>query len=633
MTVFFRPFSALVAGTLLSGCTVSTQQITLDEQRQLITQDRSRMFVTAPITAPITLEEALDRALTYNLDNRLMEMEQALRNNQFNLSRYDLLPQIALNSGYVNRNKENLSLSRDDSTGKLTTNPFLSQDRELSNVTLGLTWNILDFGLSYLQARQNADQLLIATERRRRVVNQIVQGVRSAYWRAATAEPMYKQIVPILVEARQALKAAREAETLRIVPLLDSLQYQKELVEVIRELDVLELDLAIAKTEMASLMGLPPGTNFTLVLPAEELMTVPTIELSIEEMEQQALENRPELREERYQKRISAVETRKALLAMFPSLNFSTTSYTDSNSYLVNQSWADTAMRLSWDLLNIARYPASRKASKSAEELADARRLSLSMAALTQVQISHQQFIRATRDYDQALLLDDIEKRIFNNINEGANNQGQSPLERIRAQLSAVYADVNRFTAYSEVHSALANLYVSMGMDLTPELLPSGISSKVPDGAAAAASSTAVASIPVVELAVSTVAAIAAPTTGSAALAQTFVLDWLAAWQARDVTSYFAHYDTNFQPSGGATLGDWRAARERNIARYSNIVVALQDFEVIADDGNEVVVELLVHFTSPGYEDFTRKQVRLRRNGDDFTILVERNLIIDVVSG
>lgn len=642
---------------LLGGCTIVTQELTLEEQRSMITLDRSKMFATdAPITGPITLEEALQRALAYNLDSRMMEMEQALRNNQLNLSRYDLLPQLALNSGYINRNKKNLSLSRDESTGLLTTNPFLSQDPELTNGSLGLTWNVLDFGVSYLQARQNADQLLIAKERRRRVVNQIVQGVRSAYWRAATAEPLYRQIVPILVDARAALADARQAEAQRLSPLIESLQYQKELVEVIRELDVLELDLAVAKSEIASLMGLSPGTTFELSLPPPEQMTVPKLPMTLEQMEETALENRPELREERYQQRISAQDTRKALLGMFPSLNLAATGYTDSNSFLVYQNWADSALRLSWDLINIARYPAVRKTAKSAEELAEARRLALSMATLTQVHVGYHQYNRATRDYDQALVLDDIEKRIFNNINEGANNQGQSPLQRIRAQLAAIYAEVNRYIAYSELHSALANLYVSMGLDLTPELLPSGSETGIADAAATTVSATAppvaAAVVAPANAAAAAVAAVvaqaaaadntqvvaaaaapaaAAPAADTATLARSFVQDWFAAWQARDVAGYLAHYDGGFMPDNNQDIDAWRQTRERNITRHDTIVIELETFDLVAESADEVTVELLMHFTAPTYEDRTSKRLLLRREGDMLGILEEHNLNVEVL--
>ncbi|NJK31441.1 MAG: TolC family protein, partial [Deltaproteobacteria bacterium] len=42
---------------------------------------------------------------------------------------------------------------------------------------------------------------------------------------------------------------------------------------------------------------------------------------NIGELEEVALENRPELREEDYRKRISAAETRKALLSILPGIS------------------------------------------------------------------------------------------------------------------------------------------------------------------------------------------------------------------------------------------------------------------------------------------------------------------------
>ncbi len=459
-----------VAGALaLSACLVTPEPLTLDEQREMIDRDELMVFVQQePIAAPITLEEALARALKYNLDHRLMLMEEVLRNNQLHLSRFDMLPTLAVNSGYVARSNENLNLSRDTGSGALSTNPSISQDRNIASGSLGMTWNILDFGISYFQAHQNADQFLIAQERRRRVVNQVVQQVRAAYWRAATAEPLYEQVKPLLEQSRQALIDARQVEEQRLTPPLESLQYQKGLVEVIRELETMEMDLAIAKSELASLMGLRPGEQYELALPAPEEMTAPSINFTIEQMEDLALLRRPELIEERYQQRYSAAETRKAILRLFPSVTFSTTGNYDSNSYLVNQNWADAAARLTWNLMNLASGPTALRSARAAEDVTEMRRLSLSMAALTQVHVSYQQFLRASSSYAQARTLDDIERRIFTHVSQAADNEAQSALQRIRAEMAAIYAEVNAFRAYAEVHSSLANLYVSMGVDLLP---------------------------------------------------------------------------------------------------------------------------------------------------------------------
>ena len=175
-------FVALATGVVFLGaCAVNPQPLSPEEQRSLMEQDRSLLFAEQEaITGAVTLEEALARALKYNMDHRLMLMEAALRNNQLHLSRYDMLPALTVNSGYTTRSNENLNLSRNTRTGDISIDPSISQDRNLSYANLGLTWNILDFGFSYYQAHQNADQLLVAQEQRRRVVNQVVQQVRAA---------------------------------------------------------------------------------------------------------------------------------------------------------------------------------------------------------------------------------------------------------------------------------------------------------------------------------------------------------------------------------------------------------------------------------------------------------------------
>lgn len=464
----------VTSAAMLAACAVEPTPITYAEQDSQITLDKLGIFVQQEeISGPISLEEALARSLKYNLDHRMMLMEEIQRNSQLHLSKFDMLPSLAVNAGYTTRSNDNLNLNKDIATGIRSNDPSISQDRNLAYSNLGLTWNILDFGVGYFQAHQNADQYLIAKERKRRVVNQIVQQVRASYWRAATAEPLYAQIQPLLVDARQALRDAREVESQRLSPALEVLQYQKGLVEVVRELESLEVDLAISKTELAALMGLPPSTVFSLALPAQEKMTVPELKLSLEDMEDMALLNRPELVEEHYQKRISAIETRKAILRLFPGVTLTSSINQDSNSYLVNQNWADAGARLTWNLLNLASGPAALRTARASEDVAEVRRLALSMAALTQVHVSYQQYRRARVDYEQALLLDDIEQRIYGYISASASNQAQSELDQIRAQMAAIYAEVSSYRAYAEVHSAIANLYVSVGLDLMPESVES----------------------------------------------------------------------------------------------------------------------------------------------------------------
>lgn len=76
-------------------------------------------------------------------------MEEALALGQTDLSRFDLLPRLTVNAGYVEKSYTLASTSRDLITGQpSTSNPTYSTDRWSKTLDLGLSWNILDFGVS-----------------------------------------------------------------------------------------------------------------------------------------------------------------------------------------------------------------------------------------------------------------------------------------------------------------------------------------------------------------------------------------------------------------------------------------------------------------------------------------------------
>ncbi|MDN8820288.1 TolC family protein, partial [Staphylococcus aureus] len=93
-------------------------------------------------------------------------------------------------------------------------------------------------------ARQQADRTLVADERRRRVLHSVAQQVRSAYWQAVSGERIQAAIAPVLEEARSALADARAVEQQRLRPPLEVLRYQKAVIEIMRQLESVEQDLA-----------------------------------------------------------------------------------------------------------------------------------------------------------------------------------------------------------------------------------------------------------------------------------------------------------------------------------------------------------------------------------------------------
>ena len=61
--------------------------------------------------------------------------------------------------------------------------------------------------------------------------------------------------------------------------------------------------------------------------------------------------------------------------------------------------------------------------------------------------------------------LNAIEQRIFSNISSGTEAEARSDVERIRAELNAMFAEINSYRAYARVQRSHADLMNAMGQD------------------------------------------------------------------------------------------------------------------------------------------------------------------------
>lgn len=385
-----------VLALAVSGCAVTSQPIERSVSEQRAQSDLEAMFADQEaISGPLTLYEAMARAVKYNLEARLKVMEEAMAQRQMDLATFDMLPRMAVSAGYAGRSNISASSSRSVETGTQSLEPSTSQDRDRGVADLTMVWNVLDFGVSYVSAKQQGDQRMIVQERRRKVVHTIVQDVRSAYWRAVAADRLLTQIDSLMVRVVQARDNSQRLAEERIGDPIQALSYQRALIEATRQLEEQRRVLSLAKTELATLINLPLGSD--LQLAPEQHYQVPELTVALDTLEHEALASRPELREQDYQARISAAETRKAMLRLLPGLEFSAGSHYDSNSFLVNQSWADYGVKVTWNLFNVLSAPAAIDVAKAGQVVADARRQAMSMAVLAQLHVANANFREAQR--------------------------------------------------------------------------------------------------------------------------------------------------------------------------------------------------------------------------------------------
>lgn len=464
---------SVVASFVITGCAIKPEAMLKEDVKLMIKKDLSTLSeVVQPVTKPISLDEAIDRGLNHNLQKRVKILETALSHQQLDLVYYDMLPSLTASAGYSERNNYAGSASTTfDENGNprpLDANPSysISQDKERTTSDLTFSWNILDFGLSYVRAQQQADKFLIAQEKQKKVEHNLTQEIRRAYYQAVSSQDLLKRIQPMMVEVKKALSDSKQIQNQRVSKSpMESLSYQRELLDILRSLHTLESSLISAKIELAELMGLKPGIIFDLADKVEKNYDIPQIDMSLDEMELIALENRPELAESRYQERISEKEITAAKLKLLPGINLSTSLSYENSDYLLNNDWYSYGANVSWNLLNVFKASEMNKLAKTQVEIAKEQNLALSMAVLSQVHLSIIKFNQAKKEYllskDYLNVADDIYKlvEVENDLNIN------SRLVLIKEKLNHILATLRYSSSYANVQNSYGRIFASIGVD------------------------------------------------------------------------------------------------------------------------------------------------------------------------
>ncbi|MGE8066482.1 TolC family protein [Pseudomonas sp. NPDC089569] len=460
--------TAIASVILLSACSqLEPKAITEDENRQRIVNDQARMYQNQePITAPITFYEAAARALKYNLDYRLKLMESALASDLRDVSSHEMLPRLVASAGYAGRNNDSGGTSIGIEDRQQSLRPSTSEDRYRTLAGLGLSWSLLDFGVAYYRTQQKSDQILMAEERRRKVAQNVLQDVRNAYWRALAAQRLMPEVDELLMRTNRALVQAREAETRGLLPRQEILAYQRALLDSVYLLTVRRQDLEFAQAELAALMSLPPGSHMVLADQADPAL--PQLGQRMDQLELLSLQNRPEIMEEWYRKRVNEKDLEIAKAQLWPNVSVDYGYRYDSNSLAYNNDWMATGLQVSMNLLKLLQLPSLNAAQQSQSETDDMRRVALSMAILTQVRVGTLRYQLACQEVafsEESLRVD---RSLLDYAHAAQSNNLGSELEVIRAEGRYLLSRYQREAAFSSAQAAWGRLYNSVGLDVLP---------------------------------------------------------------------------------------------------------------------------------------------------------------------
>lgn len=454
-----------------AGCFVAPNPISDEEQWQRTLDDNGSVFwgQDAPC-APVTLPEAIARAVKHNLDHRLALMESAFHMKQLDAANMAMLPRLALNAGYSWRSNESASSSMSYRRRQENLEPSFSTETHHTTADLSFSWTMLDFGLSYFQARQQADRFMILKERRRRIVNNLVKDVITEYFRVASAERVAPEIESTLAHAEEALAVYKRMEEEKKGSVAQALEHQRSLVSIISHLRQISMQTAAAKSRLAALMNLPLSTDYAVIMPVEGELKPPRLMAGLDELETIGVYLRPDLREELYQARIDKYEVKKEILKMIPGVNAFTSLNHDSNKYMVHEMWAEAGLRTTLDIVGMAQKWKQVKASKVQQEVTRHRRLAATIAAMVQINMGYYQYQQALEMLADSEKLNGIDNKLLEVSRASARARETGALDQVRQAAVALNSRLDRDRHLIDVLTAWSNLYFSIGGDILGDI-------------------------------------------------------------------------------------------------------------------------------------------------------------------
>ena len=457
--------SVLSTTILLAGCSSTVPQITNTEAADFANSAKAEISNRqTPITQSVSVYEAMARALKHNLDHRVTMMEADLAQADYDLSRWDQLPKVVANGQYYGRSNEAGASSLSLLSGNESLEPSTSTDRDVFTSDLTASWNVLDFGLSKIRSEQLGNEALIYEERRRKAIIQIMEDVHRSYYRAVSSERLASRLNALESEVSGAFQLSRQQFSQRRTAPMPALSYQRELNDIQGQAQRLTREMQMAKMELAALMGLAPNQAYNLQIPAQNFGPS-RLTMNYEEMIDQALRNRPEIRENLYMQRIGEKEIKKATLEALPSLEGFAGLDVSSNDFLFNNNWASYGARASWNLLKVFSTGERKRKAKAQYELERERGLATAMAVMTQVGVARARYESLSLEYQNASQGALVQGDILEQIESLAKASSASKQTLVRERMNAILSEARRDAVMAEMAEASAHIYTALGYD------------------------------------------------------------------------------------------------------------------------------------------------------------------------
>ncbi|MEM6811117.1 MAG: TolC family protein [Pseudomonadota bacterium] len=470
---------AFSGASILLGCNSRSEPIETSALIETIQNDRAVIYqkpeISQGLNEKLRIEDALALAIKYNLDTKVSEMDELIAADDVDLQMLSALPTVTTNLQRQGRNNRGGSSSFSLLTNSESLEPSISQEQYRNVVQLTTEWNLLDAGINLWRGKSVSDQLLIAQERRRKIYQSVVQDTYIAYWRAAIAQRFLPEIDQMMSQISEAIEDTDRKVEQGVVAVGDAQAEKAELIEKQMQLSRTQSGLQLADLELKTLIAYPLDANLTLDLEdwdPSSITTLPSVETSIDGLEKIALINRPELREEFLNKRISTRDIKLSIAETIPGLELLFTYNYDSNKFLAFNNWIDGIAGITSSINQIITAPSRYKRAQNADLLSDKRRQALTAAIITQVHISRARYDSLSKEYkkhfEKIAHGENVLKRAVDYNSVGLMSESELALVKIDTNIDKI----NKAFAYADAQDAYARFINTLGIDFWDQESP-----------------------------------------------------------------------------------------------------------------------------------------------------------------
>ncbi len=401
---------------------------------------------------PLTLDDAVHIGLENNLDMRISRIMAEINDDKALVEKLKMLPSASFRGNFSQSNV----LSATD------------EDQIQKSATLTLSWNILDFGLSYIRARQTAIRTEIKRMERIRQAQNLASNIFTAYWKTVLAEQSLEELRKIEREIGEYKKKAEILVAEKRLDPIASKAIEKKIIELAITAENLQAEISGAKIQLVQLMGLNPMTPINLKREPfrEYVERMPLPEsLASEKLERISLHNRPEMFTADMDIQVQQDEAKAMLLSMFPGIGLAFSTNYNANSSYQNNFWFNWAASVTNSLLSIPGKYFNWEAQNKNLDMATLRRLMLSAGVIVQTHVALHDYrvkIRQFRLYEDSF---SITKDLLNMSRERHQLGLLSSWALTQRMLEEVVARLGRDRRIIDLMNAYNTLLVTLGLD------------------------------------------------------------------------------------------------------------------------------------------------------------------------